>query len=69
MSDFELAAARYKGKHGYCAVLIIDNTNTIAQSHPALLRMLQRMAKMAADEHLYRVTDGVSLAAMKRELR
>jgi len=70
MCEFELAAARYKARHGICAVLI-DNTNTIAQYHPRLLCMLQGMAKMAADKELYKAifvaSDGGVPVAMKGE--
>jgi len=72
MNDFRLAAARYKARHhGSCAVLIIDNVDLLAQSHPGLLRMLQGIAKKAADKRLYKVifvaSDGVAPVAMKGE--
>jgi len=66
MHDFELAAARYKARHGSCAVLIIDNLNT----DNCNLRLLQGIAKEAADNRLYKVvfvTNGIASAAMKRE--
>jgi len=71
LADFELAAARYKARHGSCAVLIIDNTDAIARCNPKLLRTLQEMAKTAVDNHLYNVVfvtpDGMAPAAMKSE--
>jgi len=66
MLDFELAAARYKAKHGSCAVLVIDNINTKNCDLP----LLQGIAKQAADRRLYKVifvADGNASAAMKRE--
>jgi len=67
--DFERAAARYKVKHGSCPVLVID-INAIADD-PALQKMLQGKAKLAADELLYKAvfvtSDGVAPAAMKGE--
>ena len=54
MKDFKRAAARYKAKHKTCAVIIIDNTNEIAENDPELLNMLQLEAKMAADSGLYK---------------
>jgi len=48
-----------------------DNTNMIARYNLNLLRMLQGIAKQAADENLFKVifvaSDGVSPAAMKRK--
>ena len=71
LADFELAAARYKARHGSCAVLIIDNTNAIAQYDLELLRTLQEKAKVAVDNRLYKVvfvtSDGISPEAMKGE--
>ena len=54
MEDFTRAAARYKAKHKTCAVIMIDNTNEIAENDQELLRMLQLDAKMAADNGLYK---------------
>ena len=71
MTDFELAAARYKAKHGSYAVLIIDGADAIAQFNLELLHMLQEMAKDAVDNHLYKVvfvaSHGMAPAAMKSE--
>jgi len=69
LKDFELAAARYKARHhGSCAVLVIDNTNEIARYDLELLRALQERAKIATDNHLFKVIfvtpDGVAPAAM-----
>jgi len=65
------AAARYKARHGSCAVLIIDNTNTIAKWDLQLLYTLQEVAKLAADLRLYKVisvnSDGVAPAAVSRD--
>jgi len=72
LKDFELAAARYKSKHGSCPVLVIDNIDAIARDLE-LLRMLQGRAKLAADKLLYKVVfvtpDGMAPAAMKSESR
>jgi len=71
LADFELAAARYKARRGSYAVLIIDNTNTIAQYNLELLRTLQEMAKDAVDKLRYKVvfvtSDGMALTAMESE--
>ena len=66
MRDFNLAAARYKARHGSCAVLVIDNINT----KNCYLRGLQGIGKHAADHLLYKiifVTDRVTSEAMKRK--
>ena len=67
------AAARYKAKHKTCAVIIIDNTNVIAQKDPELLYMLQLEAKIAADNCLYKTifvtSDGRAPEMMKSELQ
>jgi len=71
LRDFELAAARYKARHGSCAVLIIDNTNAVAKWNLELLYTLQEMAKLAVDNRLYKVvfvtSDGVAPDAMNSE--
>ena len=73
MKDFKRAAARYKAKHKAYAVLIIDNTNVIAENDPGLLGMLQMEAKMAADIGLYKTifvtSDGKAPEMMKSELQ
>jgi hypothetical protein len=73
MEDFTRAAARYKAKHKTCAVIIIDNTNEIAENDASLLRMLQLDAKMAADNGLYKIIFVTSVGRapemMKRELK
>jgi len=73
MKDFKRAAARYKAKHKTCAVLIIDNTNEIAENDQSLLMMLQKEAKVAADNYLYKtifvMSDGRAPEMMKRELQ
>ena len=72
LKDFELAAARYKSKHGSWPVLVIDNVNAIARDLELLLT-LQGMAKLAADDLLYKVvfvsSDGMAPAAMEGESR
>ena len=73
MEDFRRATARYMMKHKVYAVIIIDNTNVIAEKDPELLYMLQLEAKMAADIGLYKTifvtSDGKAPEMMKSELQ
>ena len=73
MEDFKRAAARYRDHHSAYAVLIIDNTDEIAENDPELLNMLQLEAKMAADSGLYKTifvtSDGKAPEMMKGELQ
>ena len=71
MEDFTRAAARYKAKHKTWAVIIIDNPNEIPENDPSLLIMLQKEAKMAADNGPHKIapatSDGRAPEMMKRE--
>jgi len=71
--DFARTAARYRAKRKTCAVIIIDSTDEIAEDDPRLLRMLQREAKMAADNSLYKTifvtSGGGAFERMKSGLR
>jgi len=71
MEDFTRAAAHYKAKHKTWAVIIIDNPNEIPENDPSLLIMLQKEAKMAADNGPHKIapatSDGRAPEMMKRE--
>jgi len=62
-----------KAKHKTWAVVIIDNTDEIAEKDLDLLKMLQLDAKRAADEGLYKpifvTSDGGALEMMKSEFQ
>ncbi|CUS12101.1 unnamed protein product [Tuber aestivum] len=52
-TEFGNQAAKFKKENARSAVLILDNINRLAENNPALLNMLQDLAKDAADQQLF----------------
>ena len=67
IEGFRAGCRPLQARHGSCAVLIIDNTNTIANWDLQLQNTLQEMAKLAADKRLYKVILSLQMAWRPRE--
>ena len=69
--DFARLVEKFQAENGRPAVLVIDNTNLIAQESPKTLHHLQDRARYAVDNALYKVlfvcSDGFVPALMKEK--